>query len=77
MKELLLRLSLLPAVPTLLEGLNDAVCCPRAHQPPAAEMLGESESSQGDSPTGVWVDQGTTKGNGRGRDDTQVKEDYS
>lgn len=30
------------------------------------EMLRESASSQGDSTTGVWVDQGTTKGNGRG-----------
>ena len=38
-EELLLCLSLSAAVPTLLEGLNDAVCCPTAHQPPAAELL--------------------------------------
>lgn len=30
------------------------------------ETLGESASSLGDSTTGVWVHQGTTKGNGRG-----------
>lgn len=83
-EELLLCLPLPPAVPPLLEGLKDVAVQELINLQPRnrLEMLMASASSQGESTAGIWVDQGTRKGNGRGRgrsrrrggeNDTRVK----